>query len=113
MRPPPPLPSPCLLVDLPPQGLLLLLPPWAPLEEVVPCLCRAPAPPALGLGADLSPVQVLSCAGVSRLQLVEPRGEPLGTVGHRAIGFPALRHAVLRLRGPTSGPLTCLRPLFL
>jgi len=110
MRPPPPLPSPCLL---PPQGLLLLLPPWAPLEEVVPCLCGAPAPPALGLGADLSPVQVLSCAGVSCLQLVEPRGKPLGAVGHHTIGFLAVRHVVLRLRGLASGPLMCLRPLFL
>ena len=70
------------------------------------------APPALGIGADLSPVQVLSCAGVSCLQLVVPRGEPLGAVGNRAIGFLALRHAVLRLRGPTSGPLTASAHFF-
>jgi len=48
-----------------------------------------------------------------RFQLVVPGGEPLGAAGHDAIGPLALCHAVLRLRSPASGSLTCLHPLLL
>src|SRR3978361_1745268 len=71
--------SPSLLVHLLPQGLLPLLPPRTPLAEVASCLRGAPTPPALGCGANFCPVRVLSGAAVPRLQLVEPRGQPLGT----------------------------------
>jgi hypothetical protein len=41
--------------------------------------------------AGSRPLQVLAGEAVTRLQLVEPRGEPLGTIGHRPImSWPAV-----------------------
>ena len=47
-------------------------------------------------------MQVLSGAAVSRLQLVEPRGKPLGAPSHRAVGLVALWHLVFLLGDPAS-----------
>ena len=104
---------PGLLLHFRPQNLLLHLPFRTYLEEVVSRLRGVLAPPALGSGAHLSPVQVLSSAGVPRIQLVEPRGEPLGAVGFYAIGLLALRHAAVCLGGVTPGPSTRLCLLLL
>jgi len=71
------------------------------------------APPALGGGASLSLVQVLSSAGVPCLQLVVPRGESLGTLSDRAVRPVAFRHFVLLLGGPASGPSLGFHPLLL
>ena len=48
-----------------------------------------------------------------RLELVEPRGEPLGAVGHRAVLLLALRDAVLLFGGPAPSPLARFSPLLL
>src|SRR3978361_1417918 len=66
------LPSPRFLPDLPPQGLLLLLPRRAPFEVVFPRLCSVWAPPALGGGSLLRPVQVPTREVVPCFHLVEP-----------------------------------------
>jgi len=71
------------------------------------------APPALGMGPNFGPVQVLSSAGVSCLQLEVPRGNSLGAAGHGAIGLLSLWHAVLRLGGAASCPSPSLHPLLL
>ena len=42
-------------------------------------------PPALGCRTGFRPVQVLSCTAVRCLQLVEPRGKPLGAPSNHAI----------------------------
>jgi len=44
------------------------------------------APPALLGGKALSSVQVLPWEAVTCLQLVEPRGKPLGATSHRLVG---------------------------
>jgi len=110
---PPVLPPPRLLLHLRPQDFLLRLPLGALLEEVVPGLRSVPAPPALRAGPSLRPVEVLAGQAVPRLQLVEPSCEPLGAVGHRAIGLLALRHPVVLLGGPAPSPLACFRSLLL
>ena len=56
--------------DLCPQNPLLHSPFWTHLEEVVSRSQGALAPPTLGGGANLSPVQILPGAGVPCLQLV-------------------------------------------
>ena len=66
LSPPASLPHICL------QDLLLGLPFGPCLEEVVPCLCPARAPPALSGGPALRPVQVLPSEAMTCLQLVEP-----------------------------------------
>ena len=48
-----------------------------------------------------------------RLELVEPRGEPIGAPCYRTIGLLTLRHPVLLLGGSAPRPLACLRPLLL
>jgi hypothetical protein len=52
-------------------------------EDVLPYLGPVRASPALGYGLVLRPLQVLADEAVARLQLVEPRGKPLGATGHR------------------------------
>ena len=106
MRPPPPLPSPCFLVDLPPQGLLLLLPPWAPLEEVVPCLCGAPAPPALGLGAD---TRRFSATGVKVSVTLPGNAEPRTPVSGRPHGDPGAQTISSNNRRPVANSQTAVK----
>jgi hypothetical protein len=79
-------PPPRFLSDLRPQGLLLVSPPGAYLEEVA-RLCSARAPPALSGGAACRPVQVLPGEAVTYFQLVEPRGVPLGATATVLSGF--------------------------
>jgi len=71
------------------------------------------APPALWGGLALCPIEVLPSQTVPHLDMVEPQGKSLGTTGHRTVGFLALWHAILLLRGPASRPLVCLHPLLL
>jgi len=88
---PPVLPPSGLLLHLCPQDLLLRLPFWTLLEEAVPGLRSVRAPPALRGRMALRPVEILPSQGVPRLELVEPRGEPLGSQlpCHRATGSQA------------------------
>jgi len=58
-------------------------------------------------------MEVLPSQAVLCLQLVEPRGEPLGAPSHCAVRLMAFRHSVLHLGGPASSPLARLRPLLL
>jgi len=64
-------------------------------EEVVPGLRSVSAPPALRGGSGLRPVEVLPGQAVPRLELVEPRGKPLGATRYRTIKPLALRQPVL------------------
>jgi len=50
-------------------------------------------------------VQALSDPAIPRLQLVKPRGEPLGASSNCAVRPLAFRHPILYLRGPASRPL--------
>jgi len=58
-------------------------------------------------------VEVLPGQAVPRLELVEPRGEPLSATRDRAVWLLAFRHPVLPSGGPASRPLARLLPLLL
>jgi len=111
--PPPALPPPSLLPHLCPQGFLLFLPLRANNEEALPSLVRAPAPPALRGRPILRSIEVLPGQTVPRLELVEPRGKPLGAPGYRAVRLLPFRHPVLCLGGPAPSPLARFCPLLL
>jgi hypothetical protein len=69
------------LPNLYPQSLLLRLPAGAILEKVIPRLRPVEAPPASG-SRLVSPLQILAREAVPGLELVETRGELLGTTRH-------------------------------
>jgi len=83
-----------------PQDLLLGLPLGAHIEEVTPCLCPVPTPPALSGGPILRPVYALPSEAVTCLQPVEPQGEPPGTTCYRNVGLLPARHTVSFPGGP-------------
>jgi len=58
--------------------------------EMFPRLRPVPTPPPLSGGPILRPVQVPSGEAVTSLQLVEPRGEPLGAIATVPSGFCVL-----------------------
>jgi len=58
-------------------------------------------------------VEILPGQAVPRLELVEPRGQPLGAPCYFAVRPLAFRHPVFSFGGPASCPLACLRPLLL
>ena len=63
-------------------------------------MIRVAAPPAPRGGPAPRPMEVLPGQAVPRLDLVEPRGKPLGASCNRAIRLLAFRHSVFRLGGP-------------
>ena len=69
--------SPCLSQHLRPQDFLLVFPERAPLEEMLPRLGPVRASQTLSSRLFLRPREVLSSETMARLQLVEPRSEPL------------------------------------
>ena len=68
-----------------PQRLLLSLSAGAVIEDMLPRLVPVQASPALGCGLVPRPFQVLAGEAVTRLQLVELGGKPLGTTDHNSI----------------------------
>jgi hypothetical protein len=71
---------------------------------VIPRLRPIEAPAALGSWLILRPSQVLAREAVPGLQVVEPRGEPLGTSRHRLVGPLLAWHLVLLGGNPTASP---------
>jgi len=96
----PALPPPCLLPHFCPHDLLLGFPLGVRLEEVIPRLRWALAPPALESRAALRPLEILPREAVTCLHPEKPRGKPLGAPSNAT--YP-----------PASRPLPCLHPLFL
>jgi len=84
----------------PPTGSSAGLPLGALLKEVVSGLGSVTAPPALRGGPLLCPVEVLPGQAVARLDLVEPRSEPLGAACHRGIWRFGMRYFDLEVRPP-------------
>jgi len=89
---PPVLPPPSLLLHLRPQELLLRV---VLLEEVAPGLHSVSTPPAFWGESGFRPVEGLPGQAVPRLDLVEPRCEPLGSPSYRTNRPLALRQPVL------------------
>jgi len=54
-------------------------------EDVIPRMCSVCPLPALSGWLILHPVELLGYEAVARLQLVGPRGKPLGATGHCSI----------------------------
>jgi len=74
-------------------------------------LLLALAPPALRRVPVLRPFQVLAGETVPCLQLVVPRGAPLGASGYRSARLLLARHPVLLCGDPVPYPLAGLVPL--
>ena len=90
-----PLPLPPLLFDPRPQLSLLIFPPRAVLEQVVPRLLRPTvivrvAPPAVVVRPVVYALQVHTREGMPRLELVESRGCPFFGPGWGRVRLPFL-----------------------
>ena len=108
----PVLPPPAFLPFSCPHDLLLGISLGAHLEEVIRCLRPVPTPPALSSGPVLRLVEVLPRDAVTYLQLLKPRGEPLGAIGNRTVRLLPARRPVFLPGGPATSPPPSL-PLLL
>ena len=92
-----------LVRSLPGLGLgaswFLTLPLRAVLQEVLAGLDLVLEPPAFGVWPFRRPLEVLACEVVTRLELEEPRGEPLDGSSHSWVQSLLLARSVLAVLG--------------
>jgi len=78
------------------------------LEEMFAGLDLVQAPLALGVWPSRRPLEVMACEAVSRLELVEPRDEPLVGSSHSRVRLLLIAGPVLAVLGSDQ---LCLSPL--